>query len=161
MWISMSFIYGLMMLGWWNGMMFTLCQGGCLRNYIWLTFFFIWHLHCISFIALAYGVMSRTYGSDRTGTSSFIGHNDAASYLVGYEGRRHDIALHCIYIMIWDMRCVFWSMALGVIGWRWSVSKDWWWLILFFIRLYYLIWYVLVPLWCTCIGNLNRCIMNL
>ena len=80
--------------------------------------YFIWHLHCISFIALAYGVMSRTYGSDRTGTTSFIGHNDAASYLVEYEGRRHGIALHCIYIMIWDMRCVFWSMALGVIGWR-------------------------------------------
>jgi len=45
----------------------------------------LWHcimLHCI---ALAYGVMSWTYGSDRTGTASFIGHNDAASYL-GYEG---------------------------------------------------------------------------
>jgi len=24
----------------------------------------------------------------------------AVSYLVGYEGRRHGIALHCIYIMI-------------------------------------------------------------
>ena len=57
--------------------------------------FFIWHLLCISLIALAYGVMSRTYGSHRTGTSSFIGYNDAALYLVGYECRRHGIALHC------------------------------------------------------------------
>jgi len=59
--------------------------------------FFIWHLQCISLIALAYGVMSRTYSSDRTGTASFIGHNDAASYLVGYEGRRHITALHLCY----------------------------------------------------------------
>ena len=78
-------------------MMFTLCHGGCLRIYIWLTFFFIWHLHCISFIALAYGVMSRIYGSDRTGTTSFIGHNNAASYLVGSKGRRHGITLHLHY----------------------------------------------------------------
>jgi len=58
---------------------------------------FIWHLQCISVIAVAYGVMSRTYSSDRTGTASFIGHNDAASYLVGYEGRRHITALHLCY----------------------------------------------------------------
>ena len=47
----------------------------------------LWHciiLHCI---ALAYRVMSRTYGSDRTGTTSFIGHNDAASYLDWYESK--------------------------------------------------------------------------
>ena len=45
-------------------------------------------LHHVAFcIPLAFGVMSRTYGSDRTGTALFIGHNDAASYLVGYEGR--------------------------------------------------------------------------
>jgi len=37
---------------------------------------------------MAFGVMSRTYGCDRTGIASFIGNNDAASYLVGYEGRR-------------------------------------------------------------------------
>ena len=29
-----------------------------------------------------YGVMSRTYGSDRTGTTLFIGYKDASSYLV-------------------------------------------------------------------------------
>ena len=33
-------------------------------------------LHC-----MAFGVVSQTYGYDRTGTASFI---DAASYLVGY-----------------------------------------------------------------------------
>ena len=50
-------------------------------------------LHCT---ALAYGVMSWTYGSDRTGTASFIGHNDVASYLVGYEGRS-SYASMCIH----------------------------------------------------------------
>ena len=50
-------------------------------------------LHCT---ALAYGVMSWTYGSDRTGTALFIGHNDAASYLVGYEGRS-SYASMCIH----------------------------------------------------------------
>ena len=39
-------------------------------------------LHC-----MAFGVISQTYGCDHTGTTSFIGHNVAASYLVGYEGR--------------------------------------------------------------------------
>ena len=50
----------------------------------------MWHLsHGIASccIALASGVMSWTYDSDRTGTTLFIGHNDAASYLAGYEGR--------------------------------------------------------------------------
>ena len=49
------------------------------------TAYVLWHyitLHC-----MAFGVMSRTYGCDRTGTTSFIGHNDVASYIVGYEGR--------------------------------------------------------------------------
>ena len=44
-------------------------------------------LHCIALHFVAFGVMSRTYGCDRTGRISFIGYNDAASYLVGYEGR--------------------------------------------------------------------------
>ena len=134
--------------GWWNGMMFALCQGGCLRKYIWLTFFFIWHLHCISFIALAYGVMSRTYGSDRTGTTSFIGHNDAASYLVGYEGRRHGIALHGIAfaLWIWDVSCMSWSMVLGDIGKKWSLTKDWWRLISSFTWLYHWIRHILLLL---------------
>ena len=44
-------------------------------------------MHCIALHYTAFGVMSRTYGCDRTSTSSFIGHNDATSYLVGYEGR--------------------------------------------------------------------------
>ena len=44
-------------------------------------------LHFIALHFVTFGVMSRTYGCDRTGTTSFIGYNDAASYLVGYEGR--------------------------------------------------------------------------
>jgi len=44
-------------------------------------------LHCTALHYMAFGVMSRTYGCDRTGTTLFIGHNDAALYLVGYEGR--------------------------------------------------------------------------
>ena len=44
-------------------------------------------LHCIALHYMEFGVMPRTYGCDRTGTASFIRHNDAASYLVGYEGR--------------------------------------------------------------------------
>jgi len=44
-------------------------------------------LHCIALHYMAFGVMSRTYCCDHTGIASFIGHNDAASYLVGYEGR--------------------------------------------------------------------------
>jgi len=51
------------------------------------------------FHSLAYGVMSLLASCDRTGIASFIGHNDMASYLVGYEGRRHGI---CICIMILD-----------------------------------------------------------
>ena len=45
-------------------------------------------LHCIALHYMEFGVMPRTYGCDRTSTASFIGHNDAASYLVGYDGRR-------------------------------------------------------------------------
>ena len=44
-------------------------------------------MHCIALHFVAFGVMSRIYGCDRTGRTSFIGYNDAASYLVGYEGR--------------------------------------------------------------------------
>jgi len=55
-----------------------------------------------------------------------------------------DMVLHCIAFTLWfwDMRCVPWSMALGVIGRKWSLSKDWWWLILLFMWLYYLIRYI-------------------
>ena len=63
-----------------------------------LDIIWIWHLSCGSAsycIALAYGVMSWTYGSNCTGTTSFIGHNDAASYL-GYEGRS-SYASMCIH----------------------------------------------------------------
>ena len=44
-------------------------------------------LHFIALHYMVFGVMSRTYGCDRTGITSFIGHNDASSYHVGYEGR--------------------------------------------------------------------------
>jgi len=50
--------------------------------------FALHHMH-----SLAYGVMTPLDSSDRTGIASFIGHNDAASYLVGYEGRRHGICI--------------------------------------------------------------------
>jgi len=63
------------------------------------TAYVLWHcitLHCIAWHGMAFGVMSRTYGCDRTGTTSFIGHNDAASYLVGYEGRSSYASI-CIY----------------------------------------------------------------
>jgi len=56
-------------------------------------------LHC-----MAFGVMSQTYGCDRTGTVSFI---DAASYLVGYEGRRHGITSYSLH---WHIHCIgVWS----------------------------------------------------
>ena len=64
----------------------------------WVYGIWIWHLSYGSAsccIALAYGVMSWIYGSDRTSTPSFIGHNDAASYL-GYEGRS-SYASMCIH----------------------------------------------------------------
>jgi len=44
-------------------------------------------LHCIALHYMALGVMSWTYGCDRTATTSFIGHNDAASYIAGYESK--------------------------------------------------------------------------
>ena len=50
------------------------------------------HIHCIgiwSYVAAS--------SSDRTSTTSFIGHNDAASYLVGYEGRS-SCAFICIFV---------------------------------------------------------------
>ena len=146
-------------LWWWNGMMVVLYQERCVWRYIQFTFFFIWHLHYISFIALAYGVMSRTYGSDRTGTASFIRHNDATSYLVGYEGRRHGIAL---VLCFWDVRCMPWSMTLGDIGKKWYLTKDWWWLISSFMRLYYLIRYTLLFLFGSpAMEILKWCLMNL
>ena len=49
-------------------------------------------IHCIgmwSYVAAS--------SSDRTSTASFIGHNDAASYLVGYEGRS-SCAFICIFV---------------------------------------------------------------
>ena len=42
---------------------------------------------------MAYGVMSPLDSRDRTGIASFIGHNDAASYFVEHEGRRHGICI--------------------------------------------------------------------
>jgi len=53
-------------------------------------------LHHIALHGVTFGVMSRTYGCDRIGTASFIGHNDAASYLVEYEGRS-SYAFICIH----------------------------------------------------------------
>jgi len=68
---------------------------------------------------MAFGVMSRTYGCDRIGTASFIGHNDAASYLVGCEGRssfasmciKHNwfgimLQLHALMVWIQEFQCI-------------------------------------------------------
>ena len=100
-------------LWWWNGMML-------IEIYI-IYHFSLWHMHCIQFIALTYRVMSWIYGSDRTGTTSFIGRNDAASYLVGYEGRRYGI---CIAYALW-----FWTMAylFGKDIEKQCFLKAWWW----------------------------------
>ena len=53
---------------------------------------FSWHLHCI-------GIWSYVAASsrDRTSTTSFIGHNDAASYLWGMKARDMTFALHMHY----------------------------------------------------------------
>ena len=56
-------------------------------------------LHLIH--ALAYGVMSPLASCDHTGTTSFIRHNDVASYLVGYEGRRHGICIAYALFGLW------------------------------------------------------------
>ena len=56
-------------------------------------------LHLIH--ALAYGVMSPLASCDCTGTVSFIGHNDAASYLVGNEGRGHGICIAYALFGLW------------------------------------------------------------
>ena len=65
-------------------------------EYVVYGFWSVWYLDCffrrhmsfdITSHCIAFGVMSRTYDCDRTGTASFIGHNDVASYIVGYEGR--------------------------------------------------------------------------
>jgi len=63
---------------------------------IWYGIYLVVLHHVAFWFALEFGVMSRTYGSDRTGTALFIGHNDAASYLVGYEGRS-SYASMCIH----------------------------------------------------------------
>ena len=93
--------------------------------------FILWQciiLHCI---ALAYGVMSWTYGSDRTGTTSFIGHNDAASYLAGYEGRSSyasmyihhwfgiEMQLHTLMGMKAGVHMHLYALLYGFEGWMW------------------------------------------
>ena len=82
-------------------------------------------------IALAYGVMSWTYGSDRTGTTSFIGHNVAASYLVGYEGRSSyasmfihhwfdiEMQLHSLMGMKAGVHVHIHAFLYGFEGWMW------------------------------------------
>ena len=121
LWISMFYIYGLMML------LVVECNDACsllreLLMEIYVVYHFsLWHMHCIQFIALTYGVMSWIYGSDHTGATSFIGRNDAASYLVRYEGSRHDI---CIAYALW-----FWIKAylFGNDIEKQCFLKAWWW----------------------------------
>ena len=73
---------------------------------------FLWNgtylvaLHHIALHGMTFGVMSRTYGCDCTGTTSFI---DAASYLVGYEGRSS---------------CAFICISVWFKGWmRWNILR--------------------------------------
>ena len=72
-------------------------------------------LHCIALPYMAFGVMSRTYGCDRTGTTSIIGHNDAASYLVGYEDRSSysSICIHYLFGMETQLHTLM-GMKVGV-----------------------------------------------
>ena len=63
--------------------------------------------------------------------------------LLGYEGRWHGIAFA---LWFWDVRCMPWSMALGDIGKKWSLTKDWWRLISSFTWLYNWIRYILLLL---------------
>ena len=94
----------------------------------------MWHLsHGIASccIALASGVMSWTYDSDRTGTTLFIGHNDAASYLTGYEGRslyasmyiHHwfgiEMQLHTLMGMKAGVHMHLYALLYGSEGWMW------------------------------------------
>jgi hypothetical protein len=78
------------MLDQWN-MAYRLYGEMLMMLYVVYTSFFNIALHPI--LALSYGVISPLASHDRTGTTSFIGHNDAVSYLVGYEGRRHGICI--------------------------------------------------------------------
>ena len=71
---------------------------------------------------------------------------------------------HCISLVLcfWDVRCMPWSMTLGDIGKKWYLTKDWWWLISSFLRLYYLIQYTLLFLFGSpAMEILKRCLMNL
>ena len=72
-------------------------------------------LHCIALPYMAFGVMSRTYGCDRTGTTTIIGHNDAASYLVGYEDRSSysSICIHYWFGMETQLHTLM-GMKVGV-----------------------------------------------
>ena len=94
----------------------------------------IWHLSygiASCCIALAYGVMSWTYSSDRTDTASFIGHNDGASYLVGYEGRSSyasmcihhwfgiEMQLHTLMGMKAGVYVHLYAFLYGFASWMW------------------------------------------
>ena len=70
---------------------------------------FPWLLHCI-------GIWSYVAASirDRTCTTSFIGHNDATSYIVWYEGRRHGIRI-AYALWFWIMVYMFWIQNFGEI----------------------------------------------
>jgi len=91
-------------------------------------------LHCIAPHFMAFGVILRTYDCDRTGTTSFIGHNDAASYLVGYEGRssyasmciKHNwfgimLQLHALMVWIQEFQCIDLLFFKKMVEcWMWS-----------------------------------------
>ena len=68
-------------------------------------------LHFIASQCMVYGVMLPLDSRDRTGTASFIGHNDAASYFVEYEGRRHGICIAFAFRVL----SVFYGIYLAVV----------------------------------------------
>jgi len=113
----------------WEYMLFEYGVYGYL-DIIWCGIYLV-VLHHVAFcIALAYGVMSRTYGSDRTGTTSFIGHNDADSYLVGYEGRSSyaSICIHHWFGINVQLHTLMGMKARVHVHWFAFLAKCWtWW----------------------------------
>ena len=69
-------------------------------------------LHFIASQCMACGVMSPLDSRDRTDTSSFIGHNDAASYFVEYKSKRHDICIAFAFMVLLDF--LWHSLAMVV-----------------------------------------------
>ena len=128
---------------WFNGTRLLVPMERCSWCYMWLFIillvaFALHHMH-----SLAYGVMS-LLSSDRTGTASFI---DAASYLVGYEGRRHGI---CNAYAFWFLdygRKASLVWGFGRVSEKLRFSKGWWWLIFILYEDTSLVGIISLPWW--------------